>query len=758
MARKFGEPPGQTRSYNSRPTAGRLIAAKRKKQRSRAKSDSLASLPGNVVKYYRDNPSMLVEDVMAGIPGLAGIAIGRKAQRGDNADAALSAAALVPGLGIGGKAAKVANVAAKASKAATAAKTGTKAGTAAVKKATKTAAAKKVAKTTPAKKAAVPTKPQRVIDKGRRQNLKKLEDAKAKKRNNLPQPDPKKIKTDAPGTGASSGNKQPRPARKPKYKPEPTSKSGSAKTGSGEVRETPMTREEVLATLKKGGFDEAAPFGPRNPGAKAGYDGLERAFKRQKIRDASKRTKGVTKKTPIGRERAEAQVARRKKAGGNDKLRNADTNKDLGGNRSVARMSPQEIEKALADPRSSASRLMRKLETRARRGNLREGEMQTLNRLRDNAPKAVSKRKTEGLMDSDIRSKGQGQPALGERTSGSRVGSVVNPPRNVKASNQKWRGEGGKDAPKGPSGKSGTPKRGDNAAMKAKEEDGVTRNKGKGGQRRRVIEPSTDLVPTGRRANPTTRGRRIGGSTSRGSRPIPLGSGRRGEVIQGTVVRGGRGSSSGSATRGERVREPIDLTTRPMRPKTGAGSRASGGKKGKEVAVRGRGTVATTANAKKAGEASKKGMSKKKKALAAAALTGSAAAGFLSGVGQEAKKNMKDDKPKAKMAPKRPDTLRDKYGRKISRAEYNKREAYREKIKGMTPAQKKAARKAEMERREAFRKGEGATKYGESSSKITRNLWMKEGVSSREANMDIRGSKTTKEARKKIKKYKRKKK
>jgi hypothetical protein len=193
-----------------------------------------------------------------------------------------------------------------------------------------------------------------------------------------------------------------------------------------------------------------------------------------------------------------------------------------------------------------------------------------------------------------------------------------------------------------------------------------------------------------------------------------------------------------------------------MRPKTGAGSRAIGGKKGKEVAVRGRGTVAATANAKKAGEASKKGMSKKKKALAAAALTGSAAAGFLSGVGQEAKKNMKDDKPKAKMAPKRPDTLRDKYGRKISRAEYNKREAYREKIKGMTPAQKKAARKAEMERREAYRKGEGATKYGESSNKITRNLWMKEGVSSREANMDIRGSKTTKEARKKIKKYKRK--
>jgi hypothetical protein len=149
-------------------------------------------------------------------------------------------------------------------------------------------------------------------------------------------------------------------------------------------------------------------------------------------------------------------------------------------------------------------------------------------------------------------------------------------------------------------------------------------------------------------------------------------------------------------------------------------------------------------------------MSKTQKALAAAALTGSAVGGVLSGVGDAAKKNMKDDKPKAKMASKRPDTLRDKYGRKISRAEYNKREAYREKIKGMTPAQKKAARKAEMERREAYRKGEGATKYGESSSKITRNLWMKEGVSSREANMDIRGSKTTKEARKKIKKYKRK--
>ena len=151
-------------------------------------------------------------------------------------------------------------------------------------------------------------------------------------------------------------------------------------------------------------------------------------------------------------------------------------------------MSPAELKKALSNPRSSQSRLMKRLEKRAKRGNLREGEMQVLNRLRDNAPNASNQRQTEGLMRDGVRSVGQGQAEGGSKA------GFVNPPRNVKASNPKWRGEGGKDAPKGPKGQSGTSKRGDKVTERAKEEDGVTRIKGKGGQARRVIAPSTKLL------------------------------------------------------------------------------------------------------------------------------------------------------------------------------------------------------------------------------------------------------------------------
>ena len=100
-----------------RTSGGRLTAAQRRKRREKSRGkDSLLRMPGNVAKYYRDNPGMLAEDIAVGIPGLSGIAIGRKAARGDSADAALSAAGLVPGVGAVGKGAKLASVASKASR------------------------------------------------------------------------------------------------------------------------------------------------------------------------------------------------------------------------------------------------------------------------------------------------------------------------------------------------------------------------------------------------------------------------------------------------------------------------------------------------------------------------------------------------------------------------------------------------------------------------------------------------------------------
>ena len=567
-----------------------------------------------------------------------------------------------------------------------------------------------------------------------------------------PQPKPKNVKNDAPGAGKSSGNQQPRPVRKPKYKPTKTSTSGKPKQDAV-ARDTPMSRDEVLATLKKFDFDETAPFGPRNPGKKSGYDGLEKAFQRQKLRETGKRTKGVTKKTPIARERVETQVARKKKAGGSQSIYDAakDETGRLGGSKAIARATPEELQKALKNPRSSESRLMKTLEKRARRGNLREGEVQVLNRLRDNAPKAVDGRSIPGLMTNNIRK--SGQPV------GVNAGTI-NPPRNVKASNQKWREEGGKDAPKGPKGKTGKQKRGDKITENAKEEDGVTRIKGTGGQQRRQVATGQELVPVGRRPGAT--GRRTGGSSSSGRRPIPMESSRRGtdvvprrtrsEVVQGEVVR--------SRPSGGRVRtEPIDMPTRPV------GSRSV--VKGQRTPKRGASSPWATPlkrtfamPGRAAAETKKKGMSKKKKVLAGAAITGAAASGFLSGVGQK-RKEQAADKPTTPPR-KTSDTVRDKYGRKISRAEFNQREAYRKSLQGMSAAEKKKARKAEMKRREQYRSSEATTRFGEQATKKFRNLDLREGVSSRKVNKEMmaaRGGGGNRQAANEIrKKYQRKKK
>jgi len=173
------------------------------------------------------------------------------------------------------------------------------------------------------------------------------------------------------------------------------------------------------------------------------------------------------------------------------------------------------------------------------------------------------------------------------------------------------------------------------------------------------------------------------------------------------------------------VREPIDLKTRPRG--------GSGGGRPRPKAIGPGGRLAIGSGAAKA----KKGMSKRQKVLAGAALGTAAVGGFLSGVGDAAKKQAKDEKPTPK---KRRDTLRDKYGRQISREEYNKREAYRERLKSMTPAERKAARKQEMKRRENYRKGEGSTRFGKNSETITRNLDIREGVSSRKVNKEMKAA------------------
>lgn len=251
-----------------------------------------------------------------------------------------------------------------------------------------------------------------------------------------------------------------------------------------------------------------------------------------------------------------------------------------------------------------------------------------------------------------------------------------------------------------------------------------------------AAKPGSAVVSTGRGS--TTReatGRRPKRPSSEvAARP-------KGEVVQGRVVR--------------ETREPIDINARPIRRPIGeigsgrSGAGTGGGQIPRAAIGSGSKPAAAAAGKNKMGKG-------KKAAIAGAGLVG---AGLL------AKQFDSDKSPGGKQAataadkpkPKpRPADLRDKYGRRISRDEYNKREAYRKSLASMSEADRAKARKAEMKRREEYRKGEGASKYGAAASTINRNLWMKEGVSSREANRLIRSSATTAEARKKIQAIKRK--
>ena len=546
---------------------------------------------------------------------------------------------------------------------------------------------------------------------------KRLKDIQRLRKDKSAQPKKGKAKSDAP----AKKTVQVTPKRPAKYEPEPTT-TRNTEGGQGRQRtyttKTEAERDAMLDKATGGKWSKGlkdAPFGARETKkGKTGYPGKEKAHQRVNKRDAAKREAEKGRgKTSSQREKSEAAAARRKKAGGSQNIRDAIRNPKLGGDVSIAKMSPAQLKKALSNPRSSESRLMKTLEKRAERGNLREGESQVLNRLRDNAPKATNESDTLALMQDTIRPSGQPN----------RVAGTINPPRQVKASNQKWRGEGGKDAPKGPKGQSGTSKRGDKVTERAKEEDGVTRIKGKGGQARRVIAPSKDVAVA--RGGP--RGRRVGGGAASGRKPIALGSGRKApskDVVRGEVVRGGR--TSGGST--GRTARPVDVKTKPV-----GGGRGSSGR-----GPAGRGTAGRGAARAAIGSGATKGKGKKVRDITPAVglLAGGAIGASRLGSVAEKSAPRESDKDKVTPRPKKPTSqLRDKYGRKIDRTEFNRREAYRKSLEGMTAAEKKKARKAEMKKREAYRdrKGKGA-------NITTRNLDLKEGVSSRKVNKEMKAA------------------
>jgi hypothetical protein len=219
-------------------------------------------------------------------------------------------------------------------------------------------------------------------------------------------------------------------------------------------------------------------------------------------------------------------------------------------------------------------------------------------------------------------------------------------------------------------------------------------SKGKGAEGPRA---SQGLVPTGRGS--TTRestGRRIPGNLP-AARP---GS----EVVQGRVIRGGRNQ-----------REPIDMKTRPM-----GGSGQGAGRGGGQV------PRAIGPGASSAGKAGGKTTGRGKKALLGLGALG--AAGLVAKQFDSDKAPSSSDKvsnnpsttPKPK--PKSRPTLRDKYGRDITREEFAKRKAYRQRTQSMSAEEAAKARKKEMKRRKQYRSGAGSERFGSGAATKTRNI------------------------------------
>lgn len=77
--------------------------------------------------------------------------------------------------------------------------------------------------------------------------------------------------------------------------------------------------------------------------------------------------------------------------------------------------------------------------------------------------------------------------------------------------------------------------------------------------------------------------------------------------------------------------------------------------------------------------------------------------------------------------------MKDRYGRSISAAEAAKRKKYRESTKGMSADRRARARQAEMKRRAAYRKGEGAKQFGAAAKKVTRPATAKGAMANKKA-------------------------
>ena len=98
---------------------------------------------------------------------------------------------------------------------------------------------------------------------------------------------------------------------------------------------------------------------------------------------------------------------------------------------------------------------------------------------------------------------------------------------------------------------------------------------------------------------------------------------------------------------------------------------------------------------------------------------------FTDGQAEQVIEEAVEEAVENKTTKKAKSVLRDKYGRKITREEFNRREAYRKKLEGMSPEERKAARKKEMERRKKWRKTLGKQLFNSAATTASRNTGKK---------------------------------
>lgn len=101
--------------------------------------------------------------------------------------------------------------------------------------------------------------------------------------------------------------------------------------------------------------------------------------------------------------------------------------------------------------------------------------------------------------------------------------------------------------------------------------------------------------------------------------------------------------------------------------------------------------------------------------------------------GAEGPKRLQPRKPVKVTRPKYKKGLKDKYGRLITREEYERRERFRKRRKKMTASQAEKATKVEMKRREEWR-DKAETRLGSGVKRVTRNKNMATGTSSKYVN------------------------